>query len=71
MTLRAELASLHLSRKKRYNFPRYPTHVSCAEEDPSAKVAKVEVPQVRPVIMPNNLGMAFPPRPPYGVAPPM
>jgi hypothetical protein len=32
----------------------------------------VEVPQVRPVIMPTNpLGMPFPPRPAYGVAPPM
>jgi hypothetical protein len=40
--------------------------------DPSLKVAKVEVPQVRPVIMPTNpLGMPFPPRPAYGVAPPM
>jgi hypothetical protein len=42
------------------------------EEDPSLKVAKVEVPQVRPVIMPTNpLGMPFPPRPAYGVAPPI
>ncbi|KAL6844557.1 hypothetical protein ACP4OV_025216 [Aristida adscensionis] len=40
------------------------------EEDPSSKVAKVEVPQVRPVV-PNPLGMAFPPRPAYGVAPPI
>ncbi|KAF8759252.1 hypothetical protein HU200_010287 [Digitaria exilis] len=53
-----------------------PAHVLAAhygeEEDPSAKVAKVEVPQVRPVIMPtNSLGMAFPPRPAYGVAPPI
>ncbi|WVZ65868.1 hypothetical protein U9M48_015164 [Paspalum notatum var. saurae] len=52
-----------------------PAHVLAAhygeEEDPSTKVAKVEVPQVRPVIMPNSLGMAFPPRPAYGVAPPI
>ncbi|EER99357.1 hypothetical protein BDA96_02G312900 [Sorghum bicolor] len=52
-----------------------PAHVLAAhygeEEDPSAKMAKVEVPQVRPVIMPNSLGMAFPPRPAYGVAPPI
>ncbi|XP_062193641.1 protein SUPPRESSOR OF FRI 4-like isoform X1 [Phragmites australis] len=40
------------------------------EEDPSSKVAKVEVPQVRPV-MPNPLGMTFPPRPAYGVARPI
>ncbi|GJM99541.1 hypothetical protein PR202_ga16650 [Eleusine coracana subsp. coracana] len=42
------------------------------EEDPSSKVARVEVPQVRPVVMPTNpLGMPFPPRPAYGVAPPI
>ncbi|CAL5082859.1 unnamed protein product [Urochloa decumbens] len=50
-----------------------PAHVLAAhygeEEDHSAKVAKVEVPQVRPVIMPNTLGMAFPPRPAYGAPP--
>ncbi|KAM0892844.1 hypothetical protein ACQ4PT_025470 [Festuca glaucescens] len=41
------------------------------EEEPSSKVAKVEVPTIRPPIMPNHpLGMAFPPRP-YGVPRPM
>ncbi|KAF7074391.1 hypothetical protein CFC21_079262 [Triticum aestivum] len=41
------------------------------EEDPSSKVAKVEVPTIRPPIMPNYpLGMPFPPRP-YGAARPM
>jgi hypothetical protein len=65
------LIQFSLSQKERFIFPLYLTPVSHAEEDPSAKVAKVEVPQVRPVIMPNSLGMAFPPRPPYGVAPPM
>ncbi|KAG8057757.1 hypothetical protein GUJ93_ZPchr0002g23154 [Zizania palustris] len=41
------------------------------EEDPSAKVAKVEVPSIRPVVMPNSTGMVYPPRPAYGVAPPI
>ncbi|KQJ91486.1 protein SUPPRESSOR OF FRI 4 [Brachypodium distachyon] len=42
------------------------------EEDPSLKVAKVEVPSIRPPIMPNHpLGMVFPPRPVYGVPRPM
>lgn len=41
------------------------------EEEPSSKVAKVEVPMIRPPIMPNHpLGMAFPPRP-YGLPRPM
>jgi hypothetical protein len=66
-----ELAIWYHSRKSIITFPLYLTSVSRAEEDPSAKMAKVEVPQVRPVIMPNSLGMAFPPRPAYGVAPPM
>ena len=47
------------------------TCVPRAEEEPSSKVAKVEVPMIRPPIMPNNmLGMGFPPRP-YGVPRPM
>ncbi|XP_006660978.1 protein SUPPRESSOR OF FRI 4 [Oryza brachyantha] len=41
------------------------------EEDPSSKVAKVEVPSIRPPVMPNPAGMLYPPRPAYGVAPPM
>uniref|UniRef100_A0A0D9XGS0 BED-type domain-containing protein n=2 Tax=Leersia perrieri TaxID=77586 RepID=A0A0D9XGS0_9ORYZ len=41
------------------------------EEDPSSKVAKVEIPSIRPPVMPNPAGMVYPPRPAYGVAPPM
>ena len=48
-------------QKECYNFSLLPTFVSGVEEDPSTKVAKVEVPQVRPVVIPNSLGMAFPP----------
>jgi hypothetical protein len=71
LNLRTETCYFVPFQKERYNFPLYLTFVPRAEEDPSTKVPKVEVPQVRPVIMPNSLGMAFPPRPAYGVAPPM
>jgi hypothetical protein len=71
LNLRVELAILYHSRKSIITFPFLPTFVSGAEEDPSAKLAKVEVLQVRPGIMSNSLGMAFPTRPAYGVPPQM
>jgi hypothetical protein len=59
-----------LSRSRRAGCLTF-TRVPLAEEDPASKVAKVEVPTIRPPIMPNHpLGMAFPPRP-YGVPRPM
>jgi hypothetical protein len=43
LNLRVELAILYHSRKSIITFPFLPTFVSGAEEDPSAKLAKVEV----------------------------